>query len=483
MDKGEGFGMGQSRKIDYLEYINRIYQRILDEVDIGIHAVDETGKTIIYNKKMMQMESMDVQDVMNKNLLDVFMFKDDQSSTLVNALKNGKETSNVKQTYFNNKGREITTINNTFPIYSKNKIDGAVEIANDVTKLEKLMKENRNTKGAPKYTFDCITGNSRPIQDVIEEAKRASRTSSYVLIVGETGTGKELFAQSIHNASNRVSKPFISQNCAALPDNLIESLLFGTKRGAFTGAVDHPGLFEQAEGGTLLLDEINSLNLSLQAKLLRVLQEKTIRRIGDTKDTPIDVRVIANINEDPIDAIANNHLRKDLYYRLGVVSIFIPPLRDRKEDIPLLVQNFIDKYNQLFQMNVKGLHKDVLQSFLEYEWVGNVRELEHIIEAAMNIMIDEDEVKYTHLPFQYRNKIKMKDWKIPATTVDTFVNESADLTIPLKQQMERFEKNYIEYVLKNNHSNISRTAKSLGLSRQSLQYRLKKLQINHDSTF
>jgi arginine utilization regulatory protein len=483
MDKGEGFGMGQSRKIDYLEYINRIYQRILDEVDIGIHAVDETGKTIIYNKKMMQMESMDVQDVMNKNLLDVFMFKDNQSSTLVNALKNGKETSNVKQTYFNNKGREITTINNTFPIYSKNKIDGAVEIANDVTKLEKLMKENRNTKGAPKYTFDCITGNSRPIQDVIEEAKRASRTSSYVLIVGETGTGKELFAQSIHNASNRVSKPFISQNCAALPDNLIESLLFGTKRGAFTGAVDHPGLFEQAEGGTLLLDEINSLNLSLQAKLLRVLQEKTIRRIGDTKDTPIDVRVIANINEDPIDAIANNHLRKDLYYRLGVVSIFIPPLRDRKEDIPLLVQNFIDKYNQLFQMNVKGLHKDVLQSFLEYEWVGNVRELEHIIEAAMNIMIDEDEVKYTHLPFQYRNKIKMKDWKIPATTVDTFVNESADLTIPLKQQMERFEKNYIEYVLKNNHSNISRTAKSLGLSRQSLQYRLKKLQINHDSTF
>jgi arginine utilization regulatory protein len=475
--------MSQIRIIDYLEYINRIYKRILDEVDIGVHAVDETGKTIIYNKKMMQMESMDVQDVMNKNLLDVFMFKDDQSSTLVNALKNGKETSNVKQTYFNNKGREITTINNTFPIYSKNNIDGAVEIANDVTKLEKLMKENRNTKGAPKYTFDCITGNSRPIQDVIEEAKRASRTSSYVLIVGETGTGKELFAQSIHNASIRISKPFISQNCAALPDNLIESLLFGTKRGAFTGAVDHAGLFEQAEGGTLLLDEINSLNLSLQAKLLRVLQEKTIRRIGDTKDTPIDVRVIANINEDPIDAIANNHLRKDLYYRLGVVSIFIPPLRDRKEDIPYLVQNFIDKYNQMFQMHVKGLHKDVMQSFLEYEWVGNVRELEHIIEAAMNIMIDEDEVNYTHLPFQYRNKIKMKDWKIPTTTVDTFVTGSADITIPLKQQMERFEKNYIEYVLKNNHSNISRTAKSLGLSRQSLQYRLKKLQINHDSNF
>jgi arginine utilization regulatory protein len=471
--------MGQSKNTHYLEYINRIYKLILDEVDVGIHAVDKTGKTIIYNKKMMQMESMDIQDVMNKNLLDVFMFKDDQTSTLVKALQEGKETSNVKQTYFNNKGREITTINNTIPIHWENEIDGAVEIANDVTKLEKLMKENRNTKGGPRYTFDSITGNSLSIQEVIEEAKRASRTSSYVLIVGETGTGKELFAQSIHNASNRVTKPFISQNCAALPDNLIEGLLFGTKRGAFTGAVDHPGLFEQAEGGTLLLDEINSLNLTLQAKLLRVLQEKTIRRIGDTKDTPIDVRVIANINEDPIDAIANNHLRKDLYYRLGVVSIFVPPLRERKDDIPILVENFIEKYNEMFQMNVKGLHKDVMKSFLEYEWVGNVRELEHIIEAAMNIIMDEEEIKYSHLPFQYRNKIHMKERMIPVSTVDSFINENTDITIPLKDQMDRFEKTYIEYILKNNHSNISRTAKLLSLSRQSLQYRMKKLQINH----
>jgi arginine utilization regulatory protein len=470
--------MEHSKEIHELQYINRIYERILDEVDVGVHAVDETGKTIIYNKKMMQMESMDSLDVMNKNLLDVFMFKDDQASTLVKALQEGKETSNVKQTYFNNKGHEVTTINNTFPILVKNKISGAVEIANDVTKLERLMKGNMNSKGAPKYTFDSITGTSRSVQEVIENAKRASRTSSYVLIVGETGTGKELFAQSIHNASNRMTKPFISQNCAALPDNLIEGLLFGTKRGAFTGAVDHPGLFEQAEGGTLLLDEINSLNLTLQAKLLRVLQEKTIRRIGDTKDTPVDVRVIANINEDPIDAIANNHLRKDLYYRLGVVSIFIPPLRDRKEDIPLLVQDFIKKYNELFQMNVKGLRDDVMRSFQEYEWFGNVRELEHIIEAAMNIIMDEEEIMYSHLPFQYRNKIQMKERMIPISSVESFINESADVATPLKDQMERFEKTYIEHVLKNNHSNISRTAKFLGLSRQSLQYRMKKLHIS-----
>ncbi|MCM3600842.1 sigma 54-interacting transcriptional regulator [Robertmurraya korlensis] len=470
--------MENSKKsLSYLQYLNNLYERILDEVEVGVHAVDETGKTIIYNKKMMQMESMDFHDVIDKNLLDVFMFKDDQSSTLVQALQEGKETTNVKQTYFNNKGREITTINNTFPIFKGDKIQGAVEIANDVTKLERLIKGNMNTKGTTRFTFDHIIGNSPAIKEVIEFAKRAARTSSYVLIVGETGTGKELFAQSIHNASNRFSAPFISQNCAALPDNLIESLLFGTKRGAFTGAVDSPGLFEQANGGTLLLDEINSLNLNLQAKLLRVLQEKMIRRVGDTKDTAVDVRVIANINEDPIDAIANDHLRKDLYYRLGVVTLFVPPLRDRKEDIPLLVQHFIEKYNERFQMNVKGLSEEVTRSFMEYDWLGNVRELEHIIEAAMNIIMDEEEIQYSHLPFQYRSKMQMKEMMIPLSTVDQFIKESNEVTIPLKDQMELFERSYIEQVLKKNDFNISKSANLLGLSRQSLQYRMKKLNI------
>jgi arginine utilization regulatory protein len=302
------------------------------------------------------------------------------------------------------------------------------------------------------------------------------------LIVGDTGTGKELFAQSIHNGSERLSGPFISQNCAALPDNLIESLLFGTKRGAFTGAVDTPGLFEQANGGTLLLDEINSLNLNLQAKLLRVLQEKTIRRIGDTKDTPVDVRVIANMNEDPIDAVAHNRMRKDLYYRLGVVTIFVPPLSERKEDIPLLVEHFIEKYNERFQMRVKGLSEEVKQSFCEYEWHGNIRELEHIIEAAMNIMMDgEDFIRYRHLPYQYRNKMQLKERLMPLSSVDTFMKENGDVTVPLKDQIELFEKTYIGHVLKKNNFNISKTAMLLGLSRQSLQYRLKKLNLEVDN--
>jgi arginine utilization regulatory protein len=469
--------MGEQKQhtLAYLQYINQIYERIIDEVDVGLHAVDETGKTIIYNKKMMEIESMEIQDVLNKNLMDVFMFTEGQNSTLVKALQEGKETINVKQTYFNNKGKEITTINNTFPIIEDGKIKGAVEIAKDVTKLERLIKNNMKRKGNTRFTFDSIIGNSPAIQEVIENAKRATRTSSYVLIVGETGTGKELFAQSIHNGSSRSGAPFISQNCAALPDNLIESLLFGTKRGAFTGALDQPGLFEQAEGGTLLLDEINSLNPNLQAKLLRALQEKTIRRIGDTKDTPIDVRVIANMNEDPIDAIANNRMRKDLYYRLGVVTLFIPPLRERKEDILPLAQRFIEKYNELFQMDVKGIDEEVIQSFLSYDWPGNVRELEHMIEAAMNIMIDEEIIKYAHLPFQYRNRSQAKERTTPVSTIESFIAQDIDTPLPLRDQLDSFEKYYIERVLKQNHYNISKTAKIRGLSRQSLQYRIRKL--------
>ncbi|WP_350255250.1 arginine utilization regulatory protein RocR [Bacillus halotolerans] len=453
------------------EFLTLVFQSILDEIDVGLHVVDEHGNTIVYNNKMMQIEDMEKQDVLNKNLMDVFMFSKQQDSTLVQALQEGKTIKNVKQSYFNNKGQEITTINHTYPIVQDGNIKGAVEIAKDVTKLERLIRENMHKKGNATYTFDSILGTSPAVQDVIENAKRATRTSSSVLLAGETGTGKELFAQSIHNGSDRSSGPFISQNCAALPDSLVESILFGTKKGAFTGAVDQPGLFEQAHGGTLLLDEINSLNLSLQAKLLRALQERKIRRIGSTKDTPIDVRIIATMNEDPIDAIAGERMRKDLYYRLSVVTLIIPPLRERKEDILLLASEFIQKNNHLFQMAVEHISEDVKQFFLSYDWPGNIRELEHMIEGAMNFMTDEQTITANHLPYQYRMKIKPADISKPEPAGH---QPAADL----KEKMESFEKYVIENILRKHGHNISKTAQELGISRQSLQYRLKKFSLH-----
>ncbi|PLS15705.1 sigma-54-dependent Fis family transcriptional regulator [Bacillus sp. M6-12] len=452
----------------------QIYRKILDEIDNGIHVIDGEGNTIIYNKKMMEIEGMNMEDVLDKNILDVFSFNKKDESTLIQALQKGKATENVKQSYFNNKGQEITAINKTIPITDGPLRIGAMEIARDVTRLEKIIRENILHKGNTRYTFDSIIGKSPEIQEVIEASKRATRTSSSVLITGETGTGKELFAQSIHNGSSRSGAPFISQNCAALPDSLIEGILFGTKKGAFTGSIDRPGLFEQAQGGTLLLDEINALNPSLQAKLLRVIQEKTVRRIGDTKDLAIDVRIMATINEDPIDAIASERLRKDLYYRLSVVSLFIPPLRDRLEDLPALGEFFIKKYSQLFGMNVKSIDADVTERFLSYDWPGNVRELEHLIEGSMNLVEYESAISFAHLPISFRKKSQFKHY----VTETTDVPNSSQSGKSLEEYMADAEKYYIIKVLKQNDYNITKTAESLGMSRQNLQYRLKKWQIH-----
>lgn len=462
------------KDLTLLQLKNKIFNKILKEVDIGIHAVNHEGKTIIYNKKMAEIEGMDFEDVLDKDLLDVFSFHNNEDSTLMQSLIKGEKIFHAKQTYFNNRGQEITTINNTFPIIENGVQIGAIEIARDVTKLEKLIRENMNKRSDTRYTFDSIIGSSAEIQEVIDASKRATRTSSSILIIGDTGTGKELIAQSIHNGSTRSSKPYISQNCAALPDSLIEGLLFGTKKGAFTGSVERPGLFEQAEGGTLLLDEINSLNPALQAKLLRLLQEKTVRRIGDTKDRSIDVRIIATINEDPVDAISEGRLRKDLYYRLSVVSLFIPPLRERKKDIPELVQVFIEKYNQLFGMMVKEVAEDVWTIFNQYDWPGNVRELEHVIEGAMNLIDYEETITYAHLPIHFRNKPQFKrDEQIVNVTAPIRMEKESYIK-PLNQYIEETESHYIQKVLIHHNHNITRAAKTLGMSRQNLQYRLKK---------
>ncbi|MBZ3765271.1 sigma-54 interaction domain-containing protein [Bacillus cereus] len=453
--------------------MNMLYETLLNELDIGIHIINEESKTIIYNRKMMEIESMERSDVLYKSPLEIFAFEENKNSTLIEALKLGKTNKNIKQTYFNNKGQEITTINDTFPIIENGKIKGAIEISKEISNLKQTIRMGPSRKQSTKFTFDHIIGDSEAIQSIITEGKRVIRTSSSILLVGETGTGKELFAQSIHNESQRSTKPFISQNCAAIPDTLMESLLFGTNRGAFTGAIDKAGLFEEANGGTLLLDEINSLSPALQAKLLRAIQEKTIRRIGGTHEKEIDVRIIATINEDPFEAIAHNRLREDLYYRLSVVTLCLPPLRERKEDILALVQHFIEKYNTQFGLNVTDVDVNVREFFYAYDWPGNVRELEHIIEGSMNLIEDETIITAFHMPTRFRERIKTEFNMQHALT-----NHNTDAPKTLKHTIEKMEKNYINQILKENHGNISQAAKFLGLSRQNLQYRIKKLHLH-----
>ncbi|MGJ9382742.1 sigma-54 interaction domain-containing protein [Salipaludibacillus sp. CF4.18] len=455
-------------------FLQPVYRQLLDAIDMGIHVINKEGVSVIYNQKMSEIEDMDKDEVLRKKIMDIFLFNNEDESRLLQALNKGADLKNAKQSYFNFKGQEITTINDTFPLVDGDNIIGAVEVAKDITKLEQLTRENSREKKDARFTFDQIIGNSQSLKAVIENAKHATKTSSSVLVYGETGTGKELFTQSIHNGSERVSRPFISQNCAALPDSLIEGILFGSVKGAFTGAIGHIGLFEQADGGTLMLDEINSLSASLQAKLLRAIQEKTIRRIGDTKDRSIDVRIIATVNEDPLISIEKNHLRQDLYYRLSVVSILVPPLRQRKEDIPVLIEHFIDKYNQRFQLRVPGMSEEVLHLFLEHDWPGNVRELEHMVEGAMNLIHFDEEIDYSHLPMHMRTKFHSLEKPSPEPEKENTSPSHTAITGTLQENMDRVEKDLLERTLRHHRGNVTKAAKDLGLSRQSLQYRLKK---------
>ncbi|RKD34635.1 sigma-54 interaction domain-containing protein [Thermohalobacter berrensis] len=458
---------------------NLILQKILQYIDEGIHVIDKNGKTIIYNDNMAQLEGLEKAQVINKKLLDIFPSLDEETSTLFTVMKTGRPILNRNQTYLNYKGEKITTVNTTIPIFYSGERIGALEIAKDVTKIKKLSEQlvdlqleltekgdnNKNRQTIPKYTFDNIIGNSREIKNAINLARQATKTSSTVLIYGETGTGKELFAQSIHYCGIRKNKPFIAQNCAALPESLLESILFGTIKGSFTGATDKPGLFEQANGGTLLLDEINSMGLTLQTKLLRVLQEGYIRRIGGLKDIPIDVRVIATTNEDPLQAVKKGNLRRDLYYRLNVISIKVPSLRERKEDIGLLCDYFISKYNKRLGKNVWMLSQDVQDNFKRYSWPGNVRELENMIEGAINLIQDDEHVlKKEHFPTFINGE---NENQIDVSKEINFNNSLPDV-------ISNIEKKLILKALKDTNYNITKAAKLLKIKRQTLQHKIKK---------
>ncbi len=455
-----------------------IIETIIQNIDVGIHVIDEKGTTVIYNQAMADMEGLQINDVIGKRLLDIFPSLTSETSTLYRVLKTKKPIYDTKQTYLNKHGKQIKTINSTIPIMLTPSKYGALEIAKDITKEQELSKqveylqhelatkdlEDEKLKG---YTFKSLMGEDEKFISSIGIAKKAANSSSTVLIYGETGTGKELFAQSIHNESNRKDKPFIAQNCAALPESLLESILFGTVKGSFTGAINRPGLFEQANGGTLLLDEINSMGLQLQAKLLRVLQEGYVRRIGGLQEIPIDVRIIATTNEEPEDIVQKGHLRKDLYYRLNVISLNIPPLRERKKDIPTLVEHFIKKYNVRLNKDIWYLSNDVKEAFMSYDWPGNVRELENLIEGAANMINKEHIIKPEHFSHEIYHKM-FSDFK-STYSISSEEHKSLD------EVLEQVERSMIQNAMAHCGGNISKSAQRLGIKRQTLQHKLKKL--------
>lgn len=392
----------------------------------------------------------------------------------------------------NYKGDTITTVNSTLPVTVGGRLIGAVEVSRDITLIQEMAhrivdlqmelfakREGRRDIGSnrARYTFRDIIGESECILDLKRKAQRAAGSTSAVLVYGETGTGKELFVQAIHNAGPRGKGPFIAQNCAAFPEGLLEGILFGTTKGGFTGAYDRPGLFELADSGTIFLDEIDSMPSSLQAKLLRVLSEKRLRRVGDINERQVDVRVVAAMTRRPEEAVSLGLLRNDLYYRLNVICLEIPPLRERRDDIPLLIRHFIDRFNSQLMMNVKGVSREVFQVFLSYDWPGNVRELEHTIEGAMH-MLDGDMILSEHLPDHLRKSPSLPG-SLPHQLND--VIQEIELTGDFRETVRELENALIRRAFAESCGNVSQTARLLGIPRQTLQYRLKKLGIQVDT--
>ena len=319
------------------------------------------------------------------------------------------------------------------------------------------------------FDFGNIIGKSKPMKEIFKVVKQIADSKSTALIMGESGTGKELISRAIHYNSNRKSYPFVTINCAAIPETLIESELFGHEKGAFTNAIERKlGRFEVAHQGTLFLDEIGELSLATQAKILRFLEEREFNRVGGSKTIKVDVRLITATNKDLDQLIKKGVFREDLYYRINVVPIIIPPLRERKEDIPLLVEHFINRFGVENNKSVKGITKEAIDLMMQYEWPGNIRELENLIERVIALTSNEY-IQINELPISFKNVPKINELR------DSILNRK----VSFLEAEEEFEKEIILDALRKTNYIQSRAAEILGISRRILKYKMDKLGINH----
>ncbi|MDM8550741.1 sigma 54-interacting transcriptional regulator [Desulfobacterales bacterium HSG2] len=489
-----------------LDQIDADFLTILSAFDEGIIIADIDGIIVFYNETQAKMDGLDPGDVIGKKVTQVYSLNDD-TSKIMTCIRSRSPIIGHLFFYQTRAGKVVNTIHSVFPLFRKGRLTGAICFVKDYNILDKtiaststLMTDEKPDIGnGTRFTFADITGSDPEFLGCLKNARMAADSPSPIMLFGATGTGKEIFAQSVHNYSSRSKKKFVAVNCAAIPENLLEGILFGTTRGAFTGALDKPGLFEQANGGTLFLDELDSMPLGLQAKLLRVLQEKRVRRIGSPNETAIDLKIISTVNKDPRGSIREGILRVDLFYRLGVVFIRIPPLMDRSDDIDVLTRHFLYKLNFILSKNVKSVSESVAALFHAYHWPGNVRELEHIIEGAMNMIGQEEIIKVRHLPdyFTDAHGIEKSAGISSESTSRSFPvkepvfpqNDSERLSPPatadvMNQNKSLFdirteqEKEFIFQSLTKFKGNISKAARSLGISRQLLHYKMKKFGID-----
>ncbi len=451
---------------------NVIFQGLIESPYAAYTIVDKDGYITVMNNTYLDIIKKRRSEVIGKHILDIM-----PHSKLLETLKSGRmDTADVWPIV---EGRDI--IVNRLPIKENGEIIGAIEhsLVLDISGAKILLKKLQETERElnlykdevramyhAKWTFDDLKGNSHEFITIKAMAKQFSQTSSTLLITGESGTGKELFAQAIHNASNRKSGPFIRINCAALPENLLESELFGYEEGAFTGAKKggKPGKFELAKGGTIFLDEIGDMPMTMQTKLLSVLQERVVERLGGTTPLPINVRVIAATNRKLEEMVDNHEFREDLYYRLNVVQLRIPPLRRRMEDLPVLVEELIARINNKLETHIDKISDPAMDLLKKYHWPGNVRELENLLERAINLAHIRDAASID--PEDFPSLLDNKTDLMPGEELSTPLN--------LTETVEDLEKQMIIQALEKAGQNKTKAAQYLGIHSSALYRKLNK---------
>lgn len=445
------------------------FKSIIDFAYEGIITIDQNGIIDNFNPKAEKIFNKKAYNVIGENINKFFPEE--------NILEIFRTNQNVEGKILTVGNTRIVT--NIIPINIDKEVVRHVITFQETSQIQKVEQKIRKTfylKGnVADSNFDDIIGQSDIIKSLKEEAKKFAEVDSPILIYGETGTGKELFAQSIHNHSKRKEQPFVAFNCAALPDNILESELFGYVEGAFTGARrgGKMGLFEQAHDGTIFLDEIGEISQNTQVRLLRVLQEQKIRRLGDDRIIPVNVRIITSTNKNLNKLVNENKFREDLYYRINVLNLVLPNLNQRKPDIPLLANFFMNKYKCKFQKNIEGVSEDGMKLLQSYEWPGNIRQLENIIER---LIISTDE-KLIHANIIQRllfsiDNVDKQNLTINMKNAMIDIENKTPINIPVDESLEDIEKYIIQRMIKKEKGNKTLVAKRLGIGRSTLWRKL-----------
>lgn len=437
-----------------------LFEQIFDSISEGAFTTDMNMKVTSFNRAAEQITGFARTEAIGQFCFEIFRTDICQSRCpLRTTLERGIPISNVRVNILTREGLKLPINVSTSPLRDKRgTIIGAVEIFRNLFVIEELRKQINGN-----YTFENLVSRNSEMQEIFNLLPDVAQSECNVLIQGPSGSGKELLAKAIHNLSPRKNRPYVRVNCAALPDTLLESELFGYVKGAFTDARrDKPGRFVLADGGTMLFDEIGDMPPSLQVKMMRVLQEGEVQPLGSTETLHVDVRVIASTNRDIKKLVETGAFREDLYYRLNVISIEIPPLTRRKEDIPILIDHFIKRFNYRTGKNIKGVSDEVLSKFFSYSFPGNVRELENAIEHAF-VLCKSDIIEIHHLPRHILESLP-----------------DGAREIEIINAFEEAEKNILMEALQKHNGNRSLVAQELGIHRSTLWRKIKRLGLDKE---